>query len=195
MKGFFTRLMQVLWVLTSLLFSLSVSPLAIGNFSEDAWFFIIIILVWALLLVIVQYLIFSKLNPNVLFNKKNFLTKLSMLSIVLAIILGSSLNIYQSYTYKKKLKAGNDVDFFNERIRNVVYKYGSDECFREDEQPKGSRIMLVEEANKLNKQGINGLAALLVMANRDDDLGFVIRCSFDDGLDSKDLAEIAEIDY
>lgn len=195
MKGFFTRLMQVLWVLTSLLFSLSVSLLVIGNFSENVWFFIVLILVWALLLVIVQYLIFSKLNPNVLFNKKNFLTKLSILSVVLAIILGSSLNIYQSYTYKKKLKAGNDVDFFNERIRNVVYKYGSDECFREDEQPKGSRILLVEEANKLNKQGINGLAALLVMANRDDDLGLVIRCSFYDGLDSKDLAEIAAIDY
>ena len=68
MKSFIIRLLQVIWVLSSVIAVIAVIVNIFNGYSDGVTGSIFGFLVWSIFLIIIQYLIFAKLDPRYLFD-------------------------------------------------------------------------------------------------------------------------------
>ena len=68
MKSFIVRLLQVIWVLSSVIAVIAVIVNIFDGYLDGITGSIFGFLVWSIFLIIIQYLIFAKLDPRYLFD-------------------------------------------------------------------------------------------------------------------------------
>lgn len=187
MKAFFERLMQVIWILTIILLSLSIIHAVTSGINNALG--LLFCVIWIVILLIVQYLFYATLNPNSLFSGKKFFSYATIICVLSGLVIGVSINAYNSYLYEQKLKNSNDVSFFNEHLDKIVSKYDTTTCMYDNDN-KVSREEFKERVYDLNSQGLSNFHAIVVLADNHNDLGYAIRCSAFAGLDINDLNEI-----
>lgn len=68
MKSFIVRLLQVIWVLSSVIAVIAVIVNIFDGYLDGVTGSIFGFLVWSIFLIIIQYLIFAKLDPRYLFD-------------------------------------------------------------------------------------------------------------------------------
>nr|WP_181718305.1 hypothetical protein [Psychrobacter sp.] len=68
MKAFFVRLLQVLWVLSLIVYAIGVGASVLFGEMEVIIAWVAFPIIWFIGLIVIQYLVFSKLSPFDLFN-------------------------------------------------------------------------------------------------------------------------------
>lgn len=203
LKSFLVRLFQVLWI-AGFLIVLGVIFANISFYGELSSA-IFGAFAWMVFFAVIQYLIFSNLDPRALFDgtlmpdskisiNRSLFSILVGVGLSLSILSGIAAKFYHSYQYNQKIEAGNDVGFYKEALDDIAYSYEPTDCYTEDnETPKREDLQKI--ARDLDKQGINGLNILVVISRRNDDIGNALRCAVMDDVSIEDIAIIAGIKY
>lgn len=203
LKSFLVRLFQVVWI-AGFLIILAIIFANTSSFNELPST-IFGSFAWLVFFAVIQYLIFSNLDPRALFDgtlmpdskisiNRGLFSILVGVGLSLSILSGIAAKFYHSYQYNQKIEAGNDVGFYKEALDDIAYSYEPTDCYTEDgETPKREDLQKI--ARDLDKQGINGLNILMVISRRNDDIGNALRCAIMDDVSIEDIAIIAGIKY
>lgn len=68
MRAFIIRLLQVIWVLSTVIAAIAIAVNIFNGYADGITGSIFGFFVWSIFLVIIQYLVFAKLDPRCLFN-------------------------------------------------------------------------------------------------------------------------------
>lgn len=189
--------MQVIWILTIL--GISAGVYSVISLSGNILEVLGVSLAWLTFLIIFQYLIFASIKPTIFFGveKSRYFTIFVLVCVIGSIIGGVTMKFYNDYEYNKKLEAGNDIVFYDKILKNIIYKhdYDVDDCTSTENPPTARKDDLYSSVDELKKQQVTRLNILVVLADRDNELGRAIRCALYDGIGVKGMAEVAGITY
>lgn len=203
LKSFLVRLFQVIWI-AGFLIILGIIFANISFYGELSSA-IFGAFAWLVFFAVIQYLIFSNLDPRALFDgtlmpdSKNSINRglfsiLVGVGLSLSILSGIAAKFYHSYQYNQKIEAGNDIEFYSEILESISYSYEPTDCYMEDENPP-KKEDLQRTAMSIEKQGISGLNILVTISRRNDSIGNALRCEIRDDVGIENIAAIADIKY
>lgn len=203
MKSFLVRLFQVLWI-AGFLIVLGVIFANISFYGELSSA-IFGAFAWLVFFAVIQYLIFSNLDPRALFDgtlmpdskisiNRGLFSTLVGVGLALSILSGIAAKLYLDHQYNQKIEAGNDIGFYKEALGDIAYSYEPTDCYTENDNiPKNEDLRKI--ARDLDRQGVNGLNILVTISKRNDDIGNAIRCTIRDDVNVEDIAKGAGIKY
>lgn len=203
LKSFLVRLLQVVWIIgfVAVLWSLYASIALYG----EILLVISSVCIWIIFFAVIQYLIFSTLDPRALFdgsimpNSKSSINRRWLAigfaaSLGLAVIGGITGKMYYTYEYNQKIKAGSDTSFYKEVLTDIAYSNVPTDCEDNEEDPP-KKADLQRLVSNLKSQGVVGLNILVKIAERNDNIGNALRCAIRDYKSIDEIATIADIDY
>lgn len=201
-KAFIVRILQVIWLLS--LFFLGIGYYFAALNSKNYVEVFGVFSVFAVLLCIIQYLIFARFNPNDLFNgqlnqkpiSRFLIRNLLIVSVLVGAGLGLVVKNYNKYQFDKQIEEANDLVFYNTLARTTAYDFQKDTSICYDgREPVVSKADVSQRIEQLKSQDIKGLNLVIELEKGNDNIAQSVRCTVLQTNDIKDFVDFFKITY